>query len=173
MDKEYSLKQYDVDFGAYHHLLKACGYEHLVAHNLMLVFAGIALIAIVWIIMALKDLIGVMSKSNRPFMKRRHGKWCNNFALRFFYEFFLEFCIVVLINLTVVDFSEASPTFSYIASIALLVLITGLCLFTISLLCCNGPYINGYYEKGTAIKDTWGARPLNPDFDAESYLEAN
>ena len=100
------MKKYDVDYGNFHHLLKACGYEHLVAHNLMLVFAAVALIAITWILLAFKDLIGVLIKSRRPFMRKRHGKWCNNFALRFFYEFFLEFCIVLLINLSVIEFSE-------------------------------------------------------------------
>ena len=42
-----------------------------------------------------------------------------------------------------------------------------------SLLCYNGPYIPGYYEKNTSLKDTWGVRPLNPEFDSELYLKEN
>ena len=89
-------------------------------------------------------------------MKKRHGRWCNNFALRFVYEFFLEFCIVALINLSVVDFNTIRPTYSYILTIVLVLLIGCLCLFTMSLLFYNGPYIPGYYQKHTAIKESCG-----------------
>ena len=106
-------------------------------------------------------------------MKKRHGRWCNNFALRFVYEFFLEFCIVALINLSVVDFNTIRPTYSYILTIVLVLLIGCLCLFTMSLLFYNGPYIPGYYQKHTAIKESWGVRPLNPEFDPTSHLEAS
>ena len=99
-------------------------------------------------------------------MKKRHGRWCNNFALRFFYEFFLEFCIVVMINLSVLDFSEFSPSFSYLSSLALILLIAGLTIFVVSLLFRNGPYVPGYYQKRTAWNRFWGVRPVDPDFDA-------
>ena len=153
-----TLKKYDVSIGAFHELLKACGYEHLFAHNMVIVLAVIVLIIIMWICLAIKDLLGHLTKSKRSFLQRRHEKLWNNFALRFFYEFFLEFCIVVLINLSVADFSEVVPSISYALSILSAICIVGLIIFVSSLLCCNGPYVEGFYKKHTALKDTWAVR---------------
>lgn len=97
LEDDFNLKTYDVDEGVFHEFLRACGYEHLFMHNMLLVFVALTLIVIVWVGLAVKDLIGRYSDSKRPFMKRRHENKCNNFALRFFYEFFLEFCIVLFI----------------------------------------------------------------------------
>ena len=173
VDDNHSMKKYDLDTGIFHNLLKACGYEHIFIYNMLLVFAAICLILFVWAGLAIKDLIGQLSDSKNKFMKKRHGRMCNNFALRFFYEFFLEFCIVVFINLSVTDFTEFSPTFSYLASIALIILITGLTLFVISLLFRNGPYVAGYYQKRTAWTKIWGVRPADPEFDVYAYLRQN
>ena len=173
VDDNHSMKKYDIDTGIFHHLLKACGYEHIFIYNMLLVFAAVCLILVVWMGLAIKDLIGSLSDSKKKFMRKRHGKWCNNFALRFFYEFFLEFCIVVFINLSVADFTEFSPTFSYLFSLALMILITGLTVFVISLLFRNGPYVPGYYKKRTAWTKVWGVRPVNPDFDVYAYLKQN
>ena len=141
----FGMKEYDIDTGNFHHLLKACGYEHIFVHNMLLVFAAFCLIIIIWIGLAIKDLIGYLNDSKRPLMRKRHGKWCNNFALRFFYEFFLEFCIAVFINLSVSDYSEFSPTISYLVSLVSVVLIIVLTIFVASLFFRNGPYIAGYY----------------------------
>ena len=169
----FEIKKYDDEVGHFHLLLKACGYEHLLAHNLLLVFLACLLILFVWMCLGVKDLIGMLSKSERPFMKKRHERICNNFALRFFYEFFLEFCIVVLINMSVMDFSEVSPTLSYVVSAVLATLIVVLFALVITLLFCKGPYVDGYYKKGTALTHTWGRRPINPEFDSFGYLKAN
>ena len=168
-----SLKKYDVDVGSFSELLKSCGYEHLFAHNMMLIFIGIALIVFVWICFAIKDWIGTCSKSKSSFMKRRHENSCNNFAIRFFYEFFLEFCIVVSINLSVYDYGEFSTDFSYSISIELVLLLVGLMFFVLYLLFKNGPYVEGFYKKNTALKGTWGVREINHDFDTYAYLKAN
>lgn len=73
-DVENSLdsKKYDVEFGSFHELLKACDYEHLISHNMFLIFAGLALICAVWLILAVKDLLGRVFKFKRPCMRRRH-----------------------------------------------------------------------------------------------------
>jgi len=159
--------------GAFHELLRECGYEHLLAHNMMLVFAFIALILLTWIFLAIKDLFGHITKSKWHFLQLRHEKLCNNFALRFFYEFFLEFCIVIFINLSVADFSEVIPSISYAMSILVLICAVGLIIFIITLLCCNGPYVSGYYKKNTALKDTWAIRQVDPNFDISAYIKAN
>ena len=173
LDEKFNFKEYDVDVGAFHHLLQSCGYEHLTAQNMILIFAGVSLILLIWLIIGLKDLYGYLTKSKRPVLKKRHESWCSNFALRFFYEFFLEFCIVVLINLSVFDFSESSPSFSYVVSILLGILVTGLIVFVFTLMFCKGPYVPGYYKKQTLLTSVWGNRPLNPDFDSYSYLKNN
>lgn len=172
MEKKLSLKTYDTDVGIFHELLKACGYEHLFAHNMLLVLLAICIICGVWVALAIKDLIGKLTKSKRPVMQKRHGRWCNNFALRFFYEFFLEFCIVLFINLSVVDWSAVSPSFSYVSTLIITILAVALVVFIISLLFCGGPYVNGYYMKRT-VSNIWGSRPINPDFDTYAFLKAN
>ena len=58
IEESFSMKKYDVDIGAFHHLLKSCGYEHIILHNMLLVFAGVCLIGLVWIGLAIKDVIG-------------------------------------------------------------------------------------------------------------------
>ena len=57
IEEQYSFEKYDVDVGNFHHLLKSCGYEHLVAHNLLIVIAVMALILLVWLVLAVKDLV--------------------------------------------------------------------------------------------------------------------
>ena len=73
-------------------------------------------------------------------MRKKHESWCSNFMLRFFYEFFLEFCIVVMIGLSVRDFSEFSPSFSYFS--AILITLTTIVVFAILIyhLFRDGPY---------------------------------
>lgn len=106
-------------------------------------------------------------------MKKRHESWCTNFLLRFFYEFFLEFCIVIMINLSVRDFSEFSPSFSYMSAILILLVIVFVFALLICHFCCYGPYVSGYYMRGTLLQSLWGPRPINPEFDTEAYLKAN
>lgn len=173
IDESWNLKKYDVDVGAFHHLLKACGYEHIFLHNMFLIFAGMLLIAVFWLAFLVKDLIAKWSKSKKDFMKKKHSHWCQNFSLRFFYEFFLEFCIVVLINLSVADFSSFSPSFSYLISIALLVALLLVTSFVVYLLIRSGPYVPGYYQKHSAWSLFWGARPVDPSFDVKTYLRQN
>ena len=72
-----------------------------------------------------------------------------------------------------VDFSEVSPSFSYLFSVVLLACIVALMAFVISLFLFNGPYVDGYYKTGTVLRNLWGTRPINPDFDVYGYLKAN
>ena len=58
VEESFSMKKYDIEIGVFHHLLKACGYEHISVHNMLLVFAAICLILIIWISLAIKDRIG-------------------------------------------------------------------------------------------------------------------
>ena len=172
-DEKYEFNKYDISEGHNHELLRACNYEHLFIHNMYIVFIGISIICVMWGILAIKDLVGKYTRSEKPYLKKRHGKWCNNFALRFFYEFFLEFCIVVFINLSVIEFSDGSSTISALASIVLIVLICSLVIFVVTLFFCNGPYVPGFYVKRTALASIWGLRPADPSFDSYAWLKAN
>lgn len=58
-------------------------------------------------------------------------------------------------------------------SILLVTCVVGLTVFVVSLFFCKGPYVEGYYLKGTSISHIWGTRPVNPDFDVYGYLKAN
>ena len=75
----------------------------------------------------------------------------NNFALRFFYEFFLEFCICCFIQLALVDFDYTSPGFQWILSFILLLGITIYVGWLISLFFKHGPYLEGFYRRKTAL----------------------
>ena len=61
------------------------------------------------------------------------------------YEFFLEFCICVTLQLSVKDLSEFSPTLQYFSSIALYLAILSLVAFVGSLFYLGGPWISGFY----------------------------
>ena len=53
----FELKKYDMDFGAYHELLKNANYEHLFAQNMAIVIAVLLLIIFIWLIILTKHLI--------------------------------------------------------------------------------------------------------------------
>lgn len=144
-DSNFNFKKYALDEGLYHKFLQACGYEHLYAQNLILVIAAVLLITLVWIIIQVKDFIA----SRRPFQKRRLNKrdepMVTNFALRFFYEFFLEFAICITLNLSIVDFAEFSPSFQFTSSVLVILAIVAIVAFVGSLLCKRGPYAQNFY----------------------------
>lgn len=84
----------------------------------------------------------------------------SNFALRFFYQFFFEMCLCVLINLLAMDFSSFSPGVQWITSLLVgigIVLYVG---WLVSLFFYNGPFLAGFYQKGTYFKSFWMARPI-------------
>ena len=100
----------------------------------------------------------------------KDSSWCLNFILRFFYEFFLEFCICIFLQLSVKDFSEFSPTLQFYLSVAVTVAMIALVAFVISLFFWNGPWIPNYYKKGTSAGSIMHKRPVNPFFNKDKYL---
>ena len=167
------ISQYDIKADALNPLLDICGFKHPFIESMLLIMSFAFLIVISWLILSIKDAIGCCSsRSENSFCKRRHGRQCNNFLIRFIYEFFLTFCLVIFINLSIIKLEEPTLTFSYIVTAGCSIVLTGLFLFLLSRLCCNGPYIKGYHMKGTAMSSRWGMRPVNPGFDANAYLKA-
>ena len=106
IQKDWGLKTYDIDVGAMHQLLKSCGYEHLFVQNMLLIVLAMVILGAIWLGLAIKDYIGSNTYTSMSCMKRKHSGMFSNFVLRFFYVFFLEFCIVVCINLSFTDISE-------------------------------------------------------------------
>ena len=126
---------------------------------------------VAWAGLAVKDRMKHRHRyANRPFFKKKHEASCNNFALRFFYEFFLEISICVLINITVTDFSTFSSTSQWLISFVALIVIIGTCCWLVSLFCKNGPFLKGFYDKGTYLESFWEARPFDTTFNATSSL---
>ena len=95
-----------------------------------------------------------------------------NFNVRFLYEFFLELCICVCINLFGAKDggSRALWAFSVLALLALICLVA----FVASLFLRGGPYlVPSSYQDGTLFQSFWGLRPLKNDCtEAESVNEA-
>lgn len=90
-----------------------------------------------------------------------------NFLIRFFYEFYLEICLSVLIHLTsmqVLMLQEVEAQVSIaswvLASLGLASIVL-LIAFLISRFHCNGPYIESTYEPSSLKHSWWGIRRLS------------
>ena len=79
---------------------------HFFTQNLVIVSFTGALIIFIWIVLAIKDCICKKPENayDSKFSRKKHEPHLNNFALRFFYEMFLEFCLCVLINISILEF---------------------------------------------------------------------
>lgn len=98
--------------------------------------------------------------------KTKNEPYVTNFALRFFIQLFFEICICSLVNLALVDFEDTSPGFQWILSLLAMI---GICVYLawlVSLFFVNGPYLDNFYVKGTALQSIFHARPFNLEFNA-------
>ena len=85
-------------------LLRACNYSDKVTKNILLILIGIAVIVIIWLMLAVKDLLyRLLCRRDSKYGRQRHEPCCQNFLTRFCYEFFLEFCIAICISITVYE----------------------------------------------------------------------
>ena len=131
-------------------LLQVCGYNPLFAEDMALVIAFFLAILAILVVLILKDCIVRLTNCTRC-GRRMHSPSCQNFILRFVYEFLLEFCICVTFQLSVHDFADFSPTLQFGISAVLLAAIVGFFALIISLFMCRGPWILGFYTKSTSI----------------------
>ena len=51
------FKEYDLDYGNYNSMLLMSNYKHLIGHNLIIIISVLALLVVVWFVLALRDLI--------------------------------------------------------------------------------------------------------------------
>ena len=81
------------DDSAFSSVLGICGYKHAFSRNLMIV---IVISVVLLIILAFFSLVDLFTKRHG---NRRCSAYMCNFTVRFFYEFFLEICLNVLIHI--------------------------------------------------------------------------
>ena len=130
-----------------------------------------AVILVLWLLCIIKDMSLHLIPRKGSCLNKKQSPWCFNFILRFFYEFFFEFCICVVVQLSVKDFSSFSLGFQFLLSLAATVVSIALISFIASLLFCKGPSIPGFYLKGTAASSVFEKRKLDPNFDAKKHLQ--
>ena len=127
---------------------------------------------LIWGAMAIKDRVPHKHRfASKAFFKNKHEAKCNNFAVRVFYEFFFEFCICLLINMPLTKFISFSYGSQWLISIIMLIGIIVFCGWIISLFYKNGPFLEGFYNKGTFISSLMSARPFDTNFNAVTHLE--
>ena len=101
-------------------------------------------------------------------MKYRRSKWMINFSLRFFYEFFFEFCLCLMINISTVSSEDG---LFYSIGLLFIVGLLSLIAFIVALFFKWGPYMAPRSYKVNSLRDSWwGARHLCPAYKIQ---EAN
>ena len=145
-------------------ILSRTGYMHSFSLNLVML-VGIAILLLgIWQFCAIKDCVGSWTRhSSLRIFRGRHEPLATNFALRFFYELFLDMCIVIMLTLFFADFStfgtELQWVIAVVFGVGLILLLIGLTTF----FCWNGPYHPGYFAPGSAIASVFGTPLYNPD----------
>lgn len=172
----YDVFEYSNDDGLYSAYLRASDYVHLFARNTVIIICSVILIAAVWLLAALIDRLLAKKHPLKNYRFYKCGKsknepYVNNFLLRFFYELFLELCICSLINVALVDWSASSPSLQWALSCLVLAAIFVYFCWLISLCFCRGPYLSGFYHRGTAISSFWGPRRVNKSYKASEQLD--
>ena len=134
---------------------KECGYSYNLLPNLFIVMTIAILIAFVWLLIMVVNLV------QRQYKKQRSKLFCTNFNLRFLYEFSLE--IFVSTTICLAYSGRNSGEVAFIISILVVIILACSLIFCVSLCFKNGPYIKGSFTRGTVIRSFWSVRPINPD----------
>ena len=126
------------------------------AQNMIVVILVLMIFLLVWLVFFIKDyLVTFLPRGTRYWWARQHAPWCQNFVLRFFYEFFLEFCICVILQLSVKDLSDFSPTLQFFISIVTIMAILSTVALVTLLFFYGGPWVPGFFIRETALKSAW------------------
>ena len=171
VDETYNASDYANEEGWYNIYLKSSDYFHLFAHNMfVIIMTGVAIVivwAVFWLIdrvkcfyqPSLQMLFGISITNKEPM--------ANNFALRFFYELFLEFCICALVNIAYVGApEEGTVNIQWFMSLVIILGITAYVAWLISLFFFNGPILQGFYHKLGLVGWLWNERTFATDFNA-------
>jgi hypothetical protein len=134
-----------------------------------------SVIAIVWLGTMLSDYFMKQRKSRfsslMRMMQPRVSHKASNCLVRFIYQIFLEVCICVLINITVINKDSFQSGLLWMASLIIIVAIAAILLLMTTLFWLNGPYVPETYEQGSLVKSYWGIRPLSKDIIEEMEYE--
>ena len=107
------MREYELDAGRYNEQFEAGDYTHLMGQNMVLIISVLVALLLLWSSIIMKDIINRFicprAQKERRWYARKHTAWCHNFILRYLYEFFLEFCICVFLQLSIRDYSDVSP----------------------------------------------------------------
>ena len=85
-------------------LLKQCGYAHQITLNLVLVLFLFALMLVLLLTAFICDFASRRKRKNKR--NQQCGAWFVNFNLRFMYEFYLELCICVAVQISLFNASD-------------------------------------------------------------------
>ena len=137
-----------------------CGYKHTISRNLTIIAGIFFLILLTVSLLCLIDLI--KQRSN----ERRCSAYMCNILTRFSYEFYLEICLSVLIQVTAMQMMKSeleekvSITSLAVASLFLLGIVAFVG-FMVSRFWFGGPYIEQTYQSKSFAKSWWGIRTLS------------
>ena len=131
--------------------LQTSDYFEAFTDNLAVIGILTLTLIIVWVGLAIAHRIGGI----------KIEPYCNNFALRLFYELFLEFCISAMVNISLSHFNDVE-----LLSVFVLIAIVAYIGWLISLFFYNGPYLPGFYNKNSVYDSFWSVRPFATDFNA-------
>jgi hypothetical protein len=141
--------------------LRSSGYHFNFMRNLMVIIAIACLIALVWIITAILQIVRskTQGEQQRSSSQTSSEVYMNNFMVRFFLEAFFELMICAFINLT----SQEAGVAWWICSLAAMIISIFALLSIFSLFCMNGPYVRDTYAKNSLLASFWGPRTLHED----------
>lgn len=133
------------------------GYRFGFIRNSLLVISAAAVIAFVWLIVA----VGEKLRNFCVKEESRHTRFevtLNNFVVRFLLEVYFELMICAFI--TISSPSSAGSTW-WLISLACILVSLATMVGLVNLFFKNGPYIEDSYEKGGILESFWGRRHLS------------
>ena len=145
-----------------------CGYKQSMSRNLfiftifavVLLFIAVGLFAWQFVKSHWHKTSGLKSKKRQP----QYVAWTLNFSLRLVYEFFMEICICVAINLASHKVSSNGSGLFWTITVLIGLLILASIGFVASLLAKGGPYtVPKSFEKNSLTSSFWGKRALCHD----------
>ena len=164
--KERGLENYkliDGDDTAYTGLLNLCGYKHAFSRNLILAITiAMALLMILAFIFLWRCIKTRWQKTPKGANHQSYlGAWSLNFSLRFTYEFLMEICICVAINLAAYKVNANESNLLWGLTLLLGIFVLALICFVTSLFYRGGPYtVPTSYQKRSLGDSFWGKRAL-------------
>jgi len=130
----------------------------------------------IWTMIIIKDFfVSFLPKTQRKkWWAKSHSSWGQNFLLRYLYEFFLEFCICVILQLSVKDLSDFSPSLQFFMSIGCFLAMLVLVFFVVGLFLIGGPWVPGFYKPNTVLQSAvFDYRTRDPSFNGKKWLKEN